>query len=266
MWFFGIKKRNLTSISDELRKACSDMRERLCADRLDQGFVASYSVTYDPNGTYTMTTTGGDGLALFTASHTREDGGTNNNNVIYDGTTYGMDFEYDSLKAAHRTAALIKDPRGKPMNINLDTLVVTRGYTNAFRAKEILRTLQKGNQPSTADRESGGVPDFKIIELPPFTTNTDYWFMFDSSMKNQKYGLQYLESQPISLDGPNVVFRTEELQYRSTLMCSFGQLLRPKKKLLNSVNLRVIKKLGQYRANIQKIVEGVTTKQELSFV
>jgi len=131
-------------------------------------------------------------------------------------------FDYDALKAAHRTARLIKSPRGKPMDILLDTLVVARGTTNHHRAIEMLGSFKKGWQPATADREGAGVPDYKIIALPWILTNTDFWFMFDSKYKNPTYGLQYKESQPIKLEGPNVVFKTNELQYKSTFMADIG--------------------------------------------
>ena len=90
MWFFGIKKRNLERITDEARKACSDLRELRCADRLDQSFGTSYLAS-DISGNYTVTTTGGDGLAFISASHTREDGGTSWGNRVTDGTTVNMD-------------------------------------------------------------------------------------------------------------------------------------------------------------------------------
>jgi len=41
-------------------------------------------------------------------------------------------------------------------------------------------------------------------------------------MKGPTYGLQYKESQPISLEGPNVVFRTGEIQYKATTMFDLG--------------------------------------------
>lgn len=221
MWYFGIKKRDLTNITQEARKACSDKREVLCADRLDNGYSTAYVVS-DISGAYDVSIAGGNSVALFSASQTREDGGTNNNNIVYDGTTYNMDFEYDAIKAAHRTAALVKNPQGKPMNINLDTLVVSKGYTNHFRAIEILGALRKGWQPATADNEGPGVAEYKIIATPWMTSNTDYWYMFDSSMKGPKYGLQYKESQPITLEGPNIVFRTGEIQYKATCMFDIG--------------------------------------------
>ena len=128
----------------------------------------------------------------------------------------------DALKAAHRTAALVKNPQGKPMNINLDTLVVPRGYANHHRAIEILGALRKGWQPATSDNEGPGIADYKIVATPWITTNTGYWWMFDSSMKNATYGLQYKESQAIQLEGPNVVFKTGEIQYKATMMFDIG--------------------------------------------
>ena len=221
MWFFGIKKRNLEKITEEARKACADLRELRCADRLDNSFASSYSAT-DIAGSYSVSVTGGDGQPFITNAHTREDGGTNWNNRITDGTTVNMDFEYDALKAAHRTAALIYGPTGKPLNINLDTLVVFRGSSIHHRAIEIMGAINKGWIPGSADRDGSGVPSYKILALPWITTNTSYWFMMDSGMKNDRYGLQYKESQAIELEGPNVVFKTGEVQYKATLMFDIG--------------------------------------------
>ena len=227
MWVFGIKKRNLTNITDEARKACTDKREQLCADRLDNSFSSSYTVN-DISGNYAVTITGGDGLAMISASHTREDGGANWNNRITDGTTVNMDFEYDALKAAHRTAALIPNPQGKPTNVGLDTLVVSRGYAVDNRATEILGAINKGWIAGSADRDgpfatpAGSAPGYKIIRSPWITTNTLYWWMFDSSMKGPRYGLQYKESQGIELEGPNLVFKTGEVQYKATMMFDLG--------------------------------------------
>jgi hypothetical protein len=221
MWFFGIKKRNLEKITDEARKACADLRELRCADRLDNAFATSYAAS-DISGNYTVTTTGGDGVALISNAHTREDGGANWNNRVTDGTTVNMDFEYDALKAALKTASLVPGPQGKPTNINLDTLVVSRGSAPHHRAMEILAAINKGFIPGSADRDGSAVPSFKIVALPWITTNTNYWFMFDSSMKNDRYGLQYKESQGIDLEGPNVVFKTGEVQYKATMMFDIG--------------------------------------------
>jgi len=84
MWFFGIKKRNLEQVVQQLRDACAHEREKLCAELLENGFITSYTHS-DDGGNYTINTTGGDAKSLFSSSHTREDAGTNNNNVVYDG-------------------------------------------------------------------------------------------------------------------------------------------------------------------------------------
>lgn len=131
-------------------------------------------------------------------------------------------FEYDALKAAHRTAALITNPVGKPTNINLDTFVCAKGYAPHQRAIEILGALNRGFIPGSADRDSGAVPTFKILALPWIQSNTSYWFMFDSTKKGSQYGLQYKESQPTQLEGPNIVFKTGEIQYKATTMFDIG--------------------------------------------
>lgn len=220
-WFFGIKKRNLENITAEARKACSDLRELRCAELLDNSFSTSYAVE-DISGNYIVTNVGGDGVALISSSHTREDGGTNNNNRVTDGTTVNMDFEYDALKAAHRTAQLIKGPKGKPTNVNLDTFICSKNYSVHHRAVEILGALNKGVMPGSAERDGSGIPTYKIVALPWITTNTSYWWMMDSLMKNDRCGLQYKESQPITLEGPNVVFKTGEIQYKATMQFDIG--------------------------------------------
>ena len=224
MWKFGIKKRDLERVVKALIGACERKRETLCADRLDNAFATSYTAT-DGGGNYSVTTTGGDGKALIAADHTREDGGTDWNNRITDGTTVNMDFDYDALKALHRTASLVKDGKGQFMDVNPDTIVVTSGTSNAFRAKEILGAIRAGGKqslPGSANNDASGVPAYNVIEVPWITTNRDYWFAFDSSLKSDEYGLQYKESQPIQLEGPNVVFKTGEIQYKATMMFDIG--------------------------------------------
>ena len=131
-------------------------------------------------------------------------------------------FEYDAIRAAHRTASLIKNPKGKPMNVQLDLFIFTRGVTAAFRAQEILGAIRKGNLPGSSDRDGSGVPAFKSLEIPWRLNNTGYWNAIDTSMKNLTYGLQFKESQPIKLEGPNIVFKTGEIQYKGTTMFDLG--------------------------------------------
>lgn len=230
MWKFGIKKRKLESVAQALKNACLRYREVFCADRIDNAWSTSYTKS-DDSGSYTVSTVGGDGVAAASTGHTSESGAANWNNQITDGTTVNMDFDYDAIKAAHRTASLILDPKGQKMDIMLDTLVCQRGTSVAFRAQEILEGLKRGGLksiPGSADNDAaatkygGNSIAFNVIELPYITTNTNYWMMFDSSMLGEEYGFQYKESQAIELEGPNVVFKTGEIQYKSTMMFDIG--------------------------------------------
>lgn len=108
------------------------------------------------------------------------------------------------------------------MNIDVDTLIVPKGYTAHFRALEMKRTIEKGNQPATADREAPGVPTFNVIALPWVQTNTGYWWAMDSKMKNGVYGLQFKESAPIQLDEAHIVYKTKEIQYQAWTAFDLG--------------------------------------------
>lgn len=222
MWKFGIKKRMLTNITKELKAAVERKKERLCAERLDNGFESTSYTHLDPGGSKTITTSGGDGLGAFDDDHTREDGGTNMNNFVYDGTTYNLPFDYSGLKAAHRTASLFVDARGNPRPASLDTLVVKKGSANSFKAKEILGAIKSGKIPESMDNDGAAVPAFKILELD-YLQNTAYWFMFDSSRAlTEEEGFQFVESQGTQLDPTNVVYKTKELQVSVTAMFDLG--------------------------------------------
>lgn len=224
LWKFGIQKRKIESLAKSAINACERKRETLCADRVDNAFSTSYTVQ-DDAGNFTMTISGGNSVALCSASQTREDGGTNNNNRITDGTTVNMDIDYDAIKALHRTASLVLDGKGNKMDIMPDRLLFARGVAGAFRAKEILGAVKTGGArslPSSAQNDAAGIPEFEVVEIPWITTNTGYWAATDSSLINDMYGLQIKEAQPIQNEGPNVVFRTGELQFKSTLMFDLG--------------------------------------------
>lgn len=213
MWRFGIKKRDLQNIVDELKNAVSRLKEQLCAERLDNAIATSYTHT-GPNGNTTITTTGGDGLQWLTSSHTREDGGTNMNNGVYDGTTYNLPFDYAGLKAAYRTASLMVDGRGNPRPANLDTLVCKLGSAVHLKAQEVLGAIKKGQIPESFDHDGTGIMPFKIIALE-WLQNGSQWYMMDSSRAlTDKEGFQFVESLPTTAPQMNVVFKTNEIQYK----------------------------------------------------
>lgn len=224
MWKFGIKKRDLTRVVKSLIAACERKREILCADRLDNAWSTSYTVS-DESGNYSSTISGGDAVAMITTAHTREDGGANWNNQVTDGTTVNMDADYDALKALARTGSLVRDPKGNLMDVNYDTIICRSKSSVNFRFRELQKNVRAGglrSMPGTSDNDAAAVDDFEILALPWIQTNTSYWFGMDSSMKGDEFGLQYKESQPIMLEGPNVVFKTGEIQYKTTMMFDIG--------------------------------------------
>ena len=221
MWKFGIKKRDLDNVARELKASCARKKERLCAERIDNFGNATY-VHNGQGASRTFTITGGDGLQAGTSSHTREDGGSNMNNGVYDGTTYNLPLDYAGLKAANRTAGLMVDARGNPKVPTLDTIIVKKNSANAFKARELKKAIEKDRIPESFDNDGAGVPSFEIIELE-YMQNANYWVMFDSKIgMTDEYGFQFVESQPPMLDPVNVVYKTKEIQTSVTTLFDLG--------------------------------------------
>ena len=221
MWKFGIKKRDLENITRELKASMARKKEKLCAERLTNGFESTSYSHSDIGGSKTITTSGGDGLGFIDDDHTREDGGTNMNNYVYDGTTYNLAFDYAGLKAAHRTAGLFVDPRGNPFVGNMDTLVCKNKSSVHFKAMEILGAIKQGKIPESMDNDGAAVPAFKVIPLD-YLTQDAYWWMFDSSRMNDQYGFQFIESEAPTTDPVNIVYKTKEIQTSAHTMFDLG--------------------------------------------
>lgn len=221
VWKFGIKKRNLTNIAKSINNALNRKKEKLAAERITNGLSTSYTHQGISQNS-TIAITGGDSLEPFTTAHTREDGGTNMNNVVYDGTTYSLPFDYAGYKAADRTASLFVDPRGNPMSATMDTLLCKKGSSVAHKAREILGAIKKGKISESNDNDGSALPAFKMIENE-FLTQDAYWAMFDSSTAlSDEYGFQHIESEANNLDPVNVVYKTREMQFGGHTMFQQG--------------------------------------------
>jgi len=220
-WKCGIKKRNLDNIAKEINRALNRKKEKLAAERLTNGFSTAYTHQGVAVNT-SISIIGGDSLEPWNTAHTREDGGTSMNNVVYDGTTYSLGFDYAGYKAADRTASLFVDPRGNPMPAKLDTLVCKRGSSVAHKAKEILHAINKGMIPESFDHDGSALPSFNVVELD-YLTQDAYWGMFDSSRAlTDEYGFQYIESEGNILEPVNMVYKTLEMQFNGHTMFQQG--------------------------------------------
>ncbi len=220
MWMFGIQRNDLTAAADQLKTMIARAKEQLCAERLDNIFSSTYTHT-GIGGARSITITGGDGLAGVTSAHTREDGGTNMNNGVYDGTTYNLPFDYSGLKAAFRTAGLMVDPRGNPMIPDLTTLVVKKNSNVHTKAMELLGAMSRGRIPESNDNDGVGVPVLTIIALP-YLTNGSYWHMHDPSMMKNNAGFQFVEARPVFTEPAFEVYKTSEIQKKARSIFDLG--------------------------------------------
>jgi hypothetical protein len=144
------------------------------------------------------------------------------NNVVYDGTTYNLPFDYAGVKAAMRVAGLMVDARGNPRIPNLDTFLCKKNSAVHFKAMEILKAITSGKIPESNDNDGAGVPAFKIVAVE-YLANQNYWAMFDSSRAlTDREGFQFIESQPPMLDPVNVVYKTKEIQTSVTTLFDLG--------------------------------------------
>jgi len=78
----------LQRVTNELKKAIVRKKEKLCAEQLDNGFESTSYTHYGVSGAKVISTIGGDSNAAFTSTHTREDGGPDINNGVYDGRSF----------------------------------------------------------------------------------------------------------------------------------------------------------------------------------
>ena len=209
MWMFGLKKNNIEGRVSSAKKAAMVRREKDFELRLVNGT----STTYTSEEGDIITISGGDGVALFSSAHTREDGGTNNNNVIYDGTNYNMDFDYDALKALRKTSVAVKGLRGEEMGFDPKYLAFKAGSVAYMDALEVNRPISENKRPRSADNDGSGVKGaYTIFDLHYLTSETA-WFAFDPEYRNADYGFQYVESQDITLGNQIVNEDTGNFKY-----------------------------------------------------
>ena len=136
-------------------------------------------------------------------------------------TNYNLAAGYNGLKALARTAALVLSPKGNQLQLNPTRIFVKKGSSAYFKFKEVQGAIKAGKLPETFSNDGSGVADFELIELQ-YLTSATAWHAIDPAYMNDRYGLQYKESQPITLEGPYVVFKTGEIQYKATAMWDIG--------------------------------------------
>lgn len=232
MWRYGIQTRRLEAIVTELKNDAIRFREKVLADVFNNLTATSYTETAGKLA-FPVTNTGGDGVAFESTSHTREDGGPNWSNQITDGTTVNMSFDYNSWKAALQTGQAVLGGVGEILDLELDKVFCKKNSSVHFRAMEILKSIEKGENPLTAARLGSIDRAFEIVDNPYLSSDTA-WAAFDESKRGPKWGLQMKEGMPLTLDPQFVDYDNKEMKYSAgsdfaygfndarTWMCSTG--------------------------------------------
>ncbi len=194
-----------------LADAMARKRETDVQDYLYNSIAGNTSYT-DADGN-TITITGGDGLNLHSASHTREDGGTVISNRNFNGTTYNMDLAEDALVAAETyVAPRILDGKGQKMALHYKRLLIPRELSATAQ-----RLMQTDRKVGSADWDINIVKGkYQLVEMPYFNTSgAAYWILYDPDLGSDC--LVLLWSQPVKLEGPELVFDTGSFKYRATM-------------------------------------------------
>ena len=220
MWRYGIQPRRLEGLVRELKNDAIRFRETVLANVWVNGTSTSFTETAG-KFSYTVTNTGGDGVAFQSAAHTREDGGTNWSNTVSDGTTVNMDFDYDGWKAALKTAQAIKGGIGEILDISLNKLLCKKDSSVHMKAQELLKAIERGENPTTANRDGSISNAFTIVAVPYFTSDI-VWGSFDSSMVGPRFGLQYKEGMPLTLDPQFIDYDNKEMKYSGGMDFAYG--------------------------------------------
>ena len=180
-----------------LARAMAYTKQVKAAAVLNNGFSATYP--------------GGDGVALFSASHPLISGGTNSNTP-----STQVDLNETSLEAAVIQIAAWTDERGLLIAAKPKKLIVPPALM--FTAKRLLDTelrVATADNDINAIKQMGAIPEGYTVNH--FLTDTNAWFL-TTDVPN---GLKHFVRTPLqnSMDGD---FDTGNVRYKARERYSFG--------------------------------------------
>jgi hypothetical protein len=197
--------------------AVSRRREFDITKLIDKADSASY--THGEDGSTVIDLTGGDGLALQSASHSTKRSSTSVSNVIGDGTTSNMDLAEDALEAAETvTAPAITDESDQKITYQLSRLFCSR--KKSWTAMRLLKT--SAGRVGTPNNDINLVQGRYALTVLPYLDNTDYFALKDDMMNSQPGFMMYLESQGLTKEGPHIDFDTKAIKYSWSFMAAAG--------------------------------------------
>ncbi len=187
-----------------LAKAKVRTQEQMMADIFNYGFTAG--------GGGLSTFTSGDALALFSASHTREDGGATQSNYAT------ADLNEGSLETGMLQVAQTLDHKGQLYMSQADTLVVAPALEK--EARILLDSQQRvGTSNNDINPYQGKLKLVVWKFLASVAGGSDTaWFLFDSSLKQ----LNFFKRSDRGLEGPEWDFDTKTAKWSVDVRHSVG--------------------------------------------
>ena len=211
---------HITEIATSAIEEVMDGLDQSLVDVLLYGFA---STAYTDVWGQSVTPTGPDGLALFSASHTNGTTSTTFSNLVNDGTNNNPALSRAAIVNERARAMKYVDVNGLTKPIMLDTVVV--GPDNEDLAERLLYSTQiPGEANNDVNALKGKIKKLLVWERQDLRTGgTDtsaYWFMADSS--KVKKTLKAFFTQFPTLQPPDQVFSSGDWEYKVRTVYSRG--------------------------------------------
>lgn len=162
------------------------------------------------NRAFNTSYTGGDGVALLSASHPNIAGGTWSNLIAT-----ASDLSEAALEQAVIDIAGYTNDRGLKIAVKPKSLVIP--YNLQFEAMRILKSVGRVGTDNNDINALNSMGMFKDVIVNHYLTDTDAWFI----RTDVPHGMKYFERNADSFDMDND-FDTENAKYKARFRASWG--------------------------------------------
>lgn len=162
------------------------------------------------NRAFNSSYTGGDGVALLSASHPNIAGGTWSNLIAT-----ASDLSEAALEQAVIDIAGYTNDRGLKIAVKPKSLVIP--YNLQFEAMRILKSVGRVGTDNNDINALNSMGMFKDVIVNHYLTDTDAWFI----RTDVPHGMKYFERNADSFDMDND-FDTENAKYKARFRASWG--------------------------------------------
>lgn len=195
-----------------------DKIDQSLADTILYGWATTYTDVFGKS----ITATGPDAVALFSASHSNNLNSNVFSNIITDATVNPV-LSRSAIVAARKQAATHKDPNGIVRPINLDTIVVAPSNEDLVE-RILLSSSMSGNAQNDINPLKGKIKNIIVWErLETRSDGTDtsaYWFMYDSTQVGETLNCLFAERP--TLDAPDQVYTNKNWEYSCDFFFTIG--------------------------------------------